>query len=585
MSKHPLKGVADHLATKGRYGDTMLVHMNPIEVQGLAALSPTGSLTINPDTGQPEAFLPMLLPLLGSIGGAWLGPTLGVSAALGGAIGSGLGSFAATGDVQKGIMSGVLGYGLGSAGELLGSAGAAAGEAGAAGAAAGDAGLQAATATPAVETAAHTMPGGVADFVPATGDATTAAAMPAAGRDQVAELIAKNAKPDMSGMSMGERYGNIVKGLGTPGALKHTFVDNAMSTTLPIGMGLYSELSQMAPQPGEEEQPVGSTYQPNLYGTTGRRYLGPGMADPRGFERRYFAYADGGKVGDDSVESLIRKHGTDTITVDDPKFNDKKFEQRAKMLERIFEAQDKMRQEELGRQPYWAPSQRRKPELRFKDGGKVDNDDPPAEIDATEKDWRYGRPDGKGGIKYTKDNPAYVKKQYRKAQDEIDYLTELTRRQAPWTLNENRVGKGLSPENRSQAYDWARLVSQATIGQPYGFMVPPTEEDFAAAQQRMDDLRSRYEYEPRRFRGGGGVSGPGGGLDDAIPAIIDGKQAAALSSGEYVVPAHAVSALGNGSTEHGVRELDRMVDRTMQTKYGTKNRKPRPLKTQRVMPR
>lgn len=58
-----LEGIANLLATKGRYGDSMMVHMNPIEVQGLASMSPTGSLTINPDTGQPEAFLPFLAPL------------------------------------------------------------------------------------------------------------------------------------------------------------------------------------------------------------------------------------------------------------------------------------------------------------------------------------------------------------------------------------------------------------------------------------------------------------------------------------------------------------------------------------------
>jgi hypothetical protein len=49
------KPLADALAAKGRYGDSILVHMNPIEVAGLASLSPTGELTTNPDTGQPEA--------------------------------------------------------------------------------------------------------------------------------------------------------------------------------------------------------------------------------------------------------------------------------------------------------------------------------------------------------------------------------------------------------------------------------------------------------------------------------------------------------------------------------------------------
>jgi hypothetical protein len=63
----PMQGMANQMAQHGRYGDSMLVHMNPIEVQGLASLSPTGSLTVNPVTGQPEAFLPFLAPLLGSV--------------------------------------------------------------------------------------------------------------------------------------------------------------------------------------------------------------------------------------------------------------------------------------------------------------------------------------------------------------------------------------------------------------------------------------------------------------------------------------------------------------------------------------
>ena len=46
------------LASLGRNGDSVLVHMNPTEVAGLQslAMSQGGSLTINPHTGLPEAF-------------------------------------------------------------------------------------------------------------------------------------------------------------------------------------------------------------------------------------------------------------------------------------------------------------------------------------------------------------------------------------------------------------------------------------------------------------------------------------------------------------------------------------------------
>lgn len=110
--KPPLARMGQKLADQGRYGDTMLVHMNPYEVQGLAAMSPTGQLTRNPETGQPEAFLPFLAPLLGkAIGTKLLAGKLG--AGLAGAIGSGLGTFAESGSLEKGLVSGITGFGLG----------------------------------------------------------------------------------------------------------------------------------------------------------------------------------------------------------------------------------------------------------------------------------------------------------------------------------------------------------------------------------------------------------------------------------------------------------------------------------------
>ena len=121
-----LQGVADLLATRGRYGDSMMVHMNPIEVEGLASMSPTGSLTINPDTGQPEAFLPFLAPLLGGMlgsagltglgaGAAGIFGAAGLSSAAAGAIGSGLTTAIIEGDLKKGLLSGITGFGIGSA--------------------------------------------------------------------------------------------------------------------------------------------------------------------------------------------------------------------------------------------------------------------------------------------------------------------------------------------------------------------------------------------------------------------------------------------------------------------------------------
>jgi len=109
MSNFPLKNAADQLATQGRYGDTMMVHMNPIEVDALAKLSPTGQLTINPQTGQPEAFLPLLGSLLAPtlLGGTALAGTLGTVGAS--ALGTGLGTIAEGGSLKEGITAGIMG--------------------------------------------------------------------------------------------------------------------------------------------------------------------------------------------------------------------------------------------------------------------------------------------------------------------------------------------------------------------------------------------------------------------------------------------------------------------------------------------
>ena len=105
---NPLQEAANQLASRGRYGDTMMVHMNPIEVDALAKLSPTGQLTTNPHTGQPEAFLPLLFSMLAPslLGGTALGATLGTVGAS--ALGSGLGTIAEGGSLQEGLTAGLM---------------------------------------------------------------------------------------------------------------------------------------------------------------------------------------------------------------------------------------------------------------------------------------------------------------------------------------------------------------------------------------------------------------------------------------------------------------------------------------------
>jgi hypothetical protein len=121
MSLHALAG---HMATKGRGGDSLLVHMTPGEVQALQALAERngGTLTINPETGQPEAnFLKKILPM---VAGFALGPA-GFGLMSAGMAGAAVGGITAlsTGSLSRGLMAGLGAYGGASLGGSLASAG------------------------------------------------------------------------------------------------------------------------------------------------------------------------------------------------------------------------------------------------------------------------------------------------------------------------------------------------------------------------------------------------------------------------------------------------------------------------------
>jgi hypothetical protein len=66
------------------------------------------------------------------------------------------------------------------------------------------------------------------------------------------------------------------------------------------------------------------------------------------------------------------------------------------------------------------------------------------------------------------------------------------------------------------------------------------------------------------------LQGSTDGMADEIPSSIDGNQKAALSHGEFVIPADVVSHLGNGNSDAGADKLYQMMDRIRQARTGTK---------------
>lgn len=106
--------------------------------------------------------------------------------------------------------------------------------------------------------------------------------------------------------------------------------------------------------------------------------------------------------------------------------------------------------------------------------------------------------------------------------------------------------------------------------------------------QELQDYMANYQKSksltPANTGAGGGMAqggiaelargrylrGATDGMEDKLPANIDGKQPAKLSHGEFVVPADVVSHLGNGNSDAGAKKLYQMMDKIRMARTGTK---------------
>jgi hypothetical protein len=74
------------------------------------------------------------------------------------------------------------------------------------------------------------------------------------------------------------------------------------------------------------------------------------------------------------------------------------------------------------------------------------------------------------------------------------------------------------------------------------------------------------------------------GMADKVAAHIDGKRPAALSDGEFVIPADVVSHLGNGNSSAGAQVLYDMMDRIRKERTGT-TKQGKQINPSKFMPR
>tara|TARA_R100000234_G_scaffold70086_1_gene43052 strand:+ start:10994 stop:11752 length:759 start_codon:yes stop_codon:yes gene_type:complete len=112
-----------------------------------------------------------------------------------------------------------------------------------------------------------------------------------------------------------------------------------------------------------------------------------------------------------------------------------------------------------------------------------------------------------------------------------------------------------------QALNRANPAAQNRQGQPLVPIITPQPAVQPAQQMAAGGIA---QLKQGRF-----LDGATDGMADKKPAMIDNEQPAALSDGEFVIPADVVSHLGNGNSEAGAKVLEDMMARVRKERTGS----------------
>jgi len=513
---------AEAVRQRGRFGDSVLMHVNPQEAEALAAGS-GGYLTTNPDTGLPEAFLPALLPILGGIGGTalatsgalaglgGLGAFFAANPALAGAVGSGLGKTIATGDLgeglKTGLISGVTGtllQGLTSGGDFIRSAKSIGGADALAAARAADATANVVPSIDAADSALALQAGPGGDLIYGSGSTGSLEALDLARAANPAgyapDASITTRLPTSSSLGVGEFAGQSAKDIGTidrilepprPAYVDPTTGEFVKGQINPLGQavgGVGSSILEEAAFPttvnfDEEEEKV---YRPQRFGTRDR--FTPD-ADYRGGidpEFNYFSptrfVADGGamRMQMGGLAALEEMQGMDPTASG------------------------------LGAM-----------------AGVMEGADPDSSMMQIQSMMMEGAsPDG----------------------DTQDIIVEEA-------ISAIR-GEHANPDVAIQSF-----VAQ------YGEAALNVLVEQVGQEMMMEQMGQNQDM---LVEGDGIVEGIGKGRDDMVQASLEGEKDVLLSRDEFVLPADVVSGLGDGSTRAGEEELMKLIDRVRTRRTGTK---------------
>lgn len=562
-----LQLAAQHMASRGRGPDTMLVHMAPSEVKALqtVAMAHGGSLTLNPDTGLPEAgFLSSILPMIAGVGlTAISGGTL--SPVMAGLL-TGGGTALATGNLQKGLMAGLGAYGGAGIGGALATAG---------------------------------------------GNALTQEALLKANPGMNAIDIAQNgAGFTLPEMSMTDKMLAGVKGLGSE-AGRDMFMQNiggakgllksGVSAALPVMMAGSGETA--SPPAGSGSNPYEYDFTPGYTGPIRTPGGGTRFFDPRFVLRRAEGgetYADGGNTGmtgesDEYYRYLMGLAPMPTAYVAPvatpvnlgplpevvPQINSRRVRP-GQVVDLI--GGDEPTPSNIGNAfgPNGLPNSITTALISAANALNIISPQQGAARGAMTGPLgliggailgnaaQIGQMTGFSNIAESNSNAGIT-----------PGLNSLDMEQGAHSEGQVDVGPmgGNGADNDDAGIGDAVAAAEANAvaegmssvaessGNPDG---PSSAGDYARGGLSSLAAFAQGGYNLGDYSDGGRLlRGPGDGVSDSIPASIGNKRPARLADGEFVIPARIVSELGNGSTEAGARKLYAMMDRVQKTRGKT----------------
>jgi hypothetical protein len=542
--------------------------MSNDEVKSLngLAMAHGGQLTINPQTGLPEAgFLSSILPMVAGIGLNMAFPGLG---AMGAGLLTGGITGIATGSLSKGLMAGLGAYGGAGLGGALAQSGMQAAASAAPEVAAASQAAYAPTLANAQSYQMAAQPGFVGpQIAPEMYAANQVAAQTPITAAREAALAGQQATFNTG--SFGDKLKTLGQGFSSLGSKEGLtgFMDNAGG-----GMGLakygLAAASPLISEMGNKEQPkpvedkdMGQryTYSPNMV-------QGPYTASPTGVEQRYFnpAYTP---ISADKAKGIygFAEGGVATATPmpgDRPSYQYDPMTQLFAKIESMPSDDEKKQQAQVQMQGGNVPAP---------PAGDPANAPTPGEAAASKAMMvpniaNFLMPTPLKVLMAILGQPAIGS-----TASGVMGLTGSPMSGIASKGNVGQVANAVTTANNAAAA--GGRGGSGNVGTGSGSTASGQGTGIGGLGSSGGGLREgglSETYNLGGYSDGGRLlRGPGDGVSDSIPATIGRKQPARLADGEFVVPARIVSELGNGSTEAGARKLYAMMDRVQSARSKT----------------